>query len=159
MGQSRDLRCPCGNVYERPGAVDERRRKARNRNSLSVGKGFAASPAQREKVRGMVCLGCGREAGASWTIDPAHVWPQSKGGCADPDCVVPLCRWIPDGSGCHQLFDEGALDLLPRLAGSEAYAVEQAHPILCHGVSVVELARRLAGNERELVWVERERVA
>jgi len=129
----------------------------RRGSTLKRGKGFEASPQQREKVKRMPCLACGREATEDGrvTIDPAHVWPQGKGGCKDPDCVFPLCR-AADYS-CHTLFDEGKLDLLPRLAEqAESWATEIAHPILCHGVTLIELVRRLAGNRQELTWVERE---
>lgn len=138
-------------------AEEERgeRPKQRGGSTLKQGKGFQASKAQRDKVRLMPCLGCGHgddfpdETG----VDPAHLWPRGKGGCNHPDCVVPLCRT------CHRAFDQGELDLLERFAGTEAWAVEQAHPILKHGVSVVELVRRLAGNRQELKWVERDSVA
>jgi len=130
----------------------------RRRSTLKRGRSFAASDAQRGKVRLMPCLGCGRgDEGFGFQqetfVDPAHLWPRGKGGCDSPDCVIPLCR------SCHDLFDRGELDLLSKLSDSEAWSVEQAHPILCHGVSVVELVRRLAGNSRELVWVEREAVS
>jgi hypothetical protein len=125
----------------------------RRRSSLKRGKGFGASPAQRSKVAGEVCVGCGREGteDGSVVIDPAHLWPRSKGGCDDPDCVLGLCRVVGDGSGCHRLFDEGKLDLLERLTGKETFATELAHPILAHGVGLVELVRRLSGNGFEFV--------
>lgn len=96
-------------------------------------------------MRLLPCLACGHgDDGFGFEeetgVDPAHLWPRGKGGCDSPDCVIPLCR------GCHRAFDNGELNLLERLAGSEAWAVEQAHPILEHGVGVVELARRLGGN-------------
>jgi hypothetical protein len=133
-------------------------REKQRGNGLNPGKGFEASPAQRKKVRGMPCLGCSRNESFAigegvFVVDPAHLWPRGKGGCDHPDCVIPLCRT------CHRAFDKGELDLLERMADSEAWAVEQAHPILCHGVTLVELVRRLAGNRQELVWVEREAVA
>jgi hypothetical protein len=132
----------------------------RRGSTFKRSKGFEASPAQRKKVKLMPCLVCGREATEDGrvVIDPAHVWPQGKGGCTNPDCVFPLCR-AADYS-CHTLFDEGKLDLLPKLAEqSEAWATELAHPILCHGVTLIELVRRLAGNRQELTWVEREKAA
>jgi HNH endonuclease len=110
--------------------------------TLKRGRGFAASKAQREKVKGMPCAGCGH---GEVNCDPAHIWPRGKGGCDAPECVIPLCR------SCHRLFDDGELDLLERLAGSEAWAAEQAHPILAHGVSLVELVRRLSGGGYEFI--------
>jgi hypothetical protein len=101
------------------------------------------SPAQRKKVRGRPCAGCGREG----HVDPAHVWPRAHGGCLHPDCVIPLCRT------CHRAFDQGELDLLSRFADSEGWAVEQARPILKHGVGLVELVRRLSGNGYEFIAV------
>jgi hypothetical protein len=131
----------------------------RRRSTLKRGCGFAASKAQRNKVKGLVCLGCGREGSedGSFVIDPAHLWPKGKGGCDKADCVIPLCRFVYDGSGCHQLFDEGKLDLLSRLEERdfhEAYAKEIAHPIAEHGVSLVALVRRLTGSDWEFRWVE-----
>ena len=153
MGQKRPRTCPCGNLFQRPGAGPKPRK------AMKRGRGFAASPAQREKVKGTVCIACGREAteDGALVIDPAHVWPRGKGGCDHPDCVWGLCRLQRDGSGCHRLFDEGKMDLLPKVSENpEAFAVEITHPLLCHGVTLVELVRRLAGNRQELVWIERE---
>jgi hypothetical protein len=133
--------------------------KPRRRSSLKRTNGFAASKAQRNKVKSLVCLGCGREGSedGSFVIDPAHLWPKGKGGCDKADCVIPLCRLVFDGSGCHQLFDEGKLDLLARLEERdfhEAYAKEIAHPIAEHGVSLVALVRRLTGSDWEFRRVE-----
>lgn len=116
-------------------------RPARRGSTLKRSTAPETSPAQREKVSGGPCAGCGREG----HIDPAHVWPRSQGGCMHPDCVIPLCRI------CHRAFDQGELDLLSRFADSEAWAVEQAHPILKHGVGLVELVRRLSGNGYDFV--------
>lgn len=126
-------------------------RKKRRGNGLNPGKGFQASPAQRAKVKLLPCLACGygSDFPDETGVDPAHLWPRGKGGCDHVDCVIPLCR------SCHRAFDRGELDLTPKLAASEGWAKEQAHPILCHGVTVVELVRRLAGNQQELIWVER----
>jgi hypothetical protein len=153
MGQKRERLCEHRNVFERPdaqGKTSPRRRSA----PLKPGKGFAASKQQRQKVRGLVCVGCGREASedGSVVIDPAHVWPKGKGGCDKAACVLPMCRFVFDGSGCHKLFDEGKLDLLARLEERdthEAYAEELAHPIAEHGVSLVSLVRRLTGSDWE----------
>jgi HNH endonuclease len=64
----------------------------------------AASPEQRRKVDGLLCLVCGRAP-----VDPAHLVPQRLGGCGAADCVVPLCRTH------HRLFDSGRLVLVPYL--------------------------------------------
>lgn len=127
----------------------------RRRSTLRRTKSFAASPAQRKKVQGEVCVGCGKEASedGSLVIDPAHLWPRGKGGCDKPDCVLGLCRFVYDGSGCHRLFDEGRLDLLERLTGKETFQAELAHPITEHGVGLVELVRRLSGSSYEFVKV------
>ncbi len=166
MGQRRERVCGCGHLFERPEVIEARREKARTAAAkpAPVRPIAECSPAQREKVRGGPCIGCGRvvepDEETPWTIDPMHVWPQGKGGCMDPDCVLPGCRHRFTGEGCHRLFDEGKLDLLSRLSASpEAFAVELAHPILRHGVTLVELARRLAGNQEELVWIAREAAA
>lgn len=151
-----DLECECGGRRVLPSQAkprkplrrvsEKREGEARRRGStLRRGKGFEASKAQRDKVRGLTCLGCGREESATLPIDPAHIWPRGKGGCDDAACVVPLCRT------CHRAFDQGALDLLERMAGSEAWQVEQAHPILAHGVGLVELVRRLSADSYSFV--------
>jgi hypothetical protein len=50
--------------------------------------------------RRLRCVVCERAP-----VDPAHLVPQRLGGCAHPDCVVPLCRTH------HRLYDHGALRL------------------------------------------------
>ncbi len=126
--------------------VSERRApKARRRGStLRRGKGFAASPAQREKVRGLPCIFCGREESEYLANDPMHIWPRGKGGCDHELCVVPGCREA-NGEGCHRLFDEGKLDILPALI-DRGYQAEMAHPIAEHGVSPTLLLERLTGQ-------------
>lgn len=164
--------CEHGNLYRytkalgrsgAPGQVEGQtsaaRVQRRRRAMLKRGRGFSASKSQRQKVKGLVCLGCGREAteDGSLVIDPAHLWPRGKGGCDKADCVIPLCRFVPDGSGCHGLFDLGQLDLLSRLEERDfhnAYAKELAHPIAEHGVSLVALVRRLTGSDWEFRRVE-----
>lgn len=86
---------------------------------------MAASPSQRAKVRGEVCIVCAREASEFVAIDPAHVVDRSLGGCDLPDCVVPLCRAL-DWS-CHDRYDAGELDLLPYL--EPRHRVEQRHAV------------------------------
>jgi hypothetical protein len=63
-----------------------------------------ASPEQRRKVAGSLCIVCGRSP-----VDPAHLVPQRLGGCAAADCVVALCRTH------HRLFDTNRLILAPYL--------------------------------------------
>jgi len=72
------------------------------RSPLKKGKGFAASPAQRKKVKGMGSIYSGRGP-----CDPAHVIPRSllTEGQEDPLAVVPLTR------GEHRLYDGNVLDL------------------------------------------------
>jgi hypothetical protein len=147
MGQKRPRRCEHGALFmteaelspppRKPLARVSKQRQAeeesgarprRRRSTLKQGRGFATAPAQREKVKGLVCVGCGQEA-SEWTvIDPAHLWPKGKGGCNHPDCVIPLCRHShEDGeAGCHW--------------------VEMAHPISEHQVSPFTLTERLTAT-------------
>lgn len=100
------------------------------RATLRPGRGFAASPAQREAVRGRPCLVCAGEP-----VDPAHVVARSLGGCNHPDCVAPLCR------RCHSAYDQGRLDLLPHL--EPAFRVQLAHAVSHLGV--LGALRRISG--------------
>jgi hypothetical protein len=115
----------------------------KKRKPLKRGKGFAASKEQREKIKGLPCVGCGADPDDWYWIDPAHLWPRGKGGCDDPLCVVPLCR----GSlqNCHQRFDEGKLDLLPKLI-DRGYFKEMAHAIEAHELSPLTLLERVTGE-------------
>ena len=178
MSQKRPERCEHGNRFQTEAELNPPERKpmrsvspkreaeeeagARKRSrgtTMNRTKSFEASPAQRAKVKGLACVGCGKEAGGAWAIDPMHVWPRGKGGCDDPACVLPGCRNVYTGEGCHRAFDNGELDLLPRLAGSEAWALEQAHPIAKHGVGLVELVKRLGGNQTEVIEAAAEAVS
>lgn len=94
--------------------------------------GFAASKAQRDKVRHMSCLVC-----RSQPVDPAHIIPRSLGGDDDPRCVIPLCR------RCHRSYDEGGLDLEPFL--EPLWRSERAYAVLLVGA---EAARRRVSNSR-----------
>jgi hypothetical protein len=62
--------------------------------------------------------------------------PQHLGGCAHPDCVIPLCRTH------HRLYDHGQLALLPHIG--RAFRRERAHA-RTH-VSRAGLRRALAGG-------------
>jgi hypothetical protein len=133
-------------------------------STLKPGRGFSVAPAQREKVKLLVCLGCGREvdpdAPGEWTIDPAHCLPRGAGGCDDPLCVWPLCRRLvplatPGASlqeafGCHKAYDEGELDLHPMLARG-GYEKELGHMVGAHGLTPHELLCRVTGED----WVAR----
>lgn len=117
------------------------------RSTLKRGRGFAASKAQREKVKGLPCVGCGTADGEEFfdggepvRCDPAHLWPRGMGGCDDAQCVIPLCR------ACHRAFDEGKLDLLPRLIDGKFFP-EMAHAIEAHELSPLTLLERLTGQE------------
>lgn len=111
-----------------------------------------ASTAQRAKVAASPsCIACGRQQTAWLAVDPAHLCDRSLGGCDDEACVVPLCRTF-DGKGCHDLYDENALDLLPHL--EPRYRREQAHCVMHLGV--LGAYRRLtndrhAGSKLQLV--------
>lgn len=115
------------------------------RKPLRQGRGFAASRAQREKVKDCVCLVCGRdEVWDGVKIDPAHLTPRSKGGCDDRLCVAPLCRT------CHRAYDDGELDLLPHLTYEPTgllYLPELQH-MLVH-LSPVEMVEQLANARVE----------
>lgn len=88
-----------------------------------------------------MCLGCGRQRSEWLALDPAHLWPRGLGGCDDELCVVPLCRTF-DGSGCHRLYDDGKLDLLPKL--EPHYRRELAHAVV-HG-GLVAVYERVTGD-------------
>lgn len=109
---------------------------------LKGGRGFAVSKEQREKVAGMSCAGCGMEADDFTAIDPAHLCARSLGGCDDPLCVVPLCRFSWSREGCHDRFDAGDLDLTPKL--EPRFREEVAHCVLHMGLWGA--VRRLSGE-------------
>jgi hypothetical protein len=90
-----------------------------------------ASTAQRRKVARRSCAVCGRRP-----CDPAHLVPQRLGGCANPDCVIALCRTH------HRLYDWGRLALAAYLGGR--FRLEREHA-LTH-VSPWALCRALAGG-------------
>jgi hypothetical protein len=75
--------------------------------------GFAASQAQRSKVRHQGCIVCGpaHDDFTCGPIDPAHVIPRSmlSAGQDDPLAVVGLGRQV------HRRYDTGDFDLLPYL--------------------------------------------
>jgi hypothetical protein len=143
MGKQREVVCEHRNVFKKPGAIKKRAGEVRRRGStLKQGRGFGCTYAQREKVRGLPCVGCGKGASEYRAIDPAHLWPKGMGGCDDPLCVIPLCRDI--GGGCHRLFDLGELDLLPKLIARK-YFPELAHATTAHELGPLSLLERTTG--------------
>lgn len=102
-----------------------------------------AAPAQRARVLGDACRGCGKLANRYRAIDPAHITDRAQGGCNDPLCCVPLCR-TATGGGCHRAYDEGKLDLLPKLAHDE-----QAHA--AGHLGLLGALRRTTGDRYEPV--------
>jgi hypothetical protein len=94
----------------------------RRSKPMKRGNGFAASTAQRVKVRELSCVVC---ADPNEKCDPAHLIPRTATsvGQEDPLAVVPLCR------AHHREFDEGLLSLLeylePRYRLEVAFAVER----------------------------------
>lgn len=101
-----------------------------------------ASPAQKEKISmERYCMACGIRSSAFTVIDPAHLCARARGGCDDPECVVPLCR-SGDGSGCHKEFDEGRLDLSVKL--EPRWREEVAHCVMHLGL--FGAVRRITGD-------------
>lgn len=96
------------------------------------GRGFAASPAQRNKVREESCLICARSP-----VDPAHLIARARGAGDDPREVIPLCR--PH----HAEYDTGKLSLLEY---EHLFPEESAFAVLNHGI--VSVVKRLANNNR-----------
>lgn len=99
--------------------------------------GFAASAAQRVKVRREGCRLSGVSAEGA-VVDPAHVVDRSLGGCDDPLCVVGLRRDL------HEAYDRHELDLLPFLT-----LAEQAHA--AGHLGLARAFRRVTGGRVEPV--------
>lgn len=133
--------CNHGNRLEYTKALGASEGVQKARKPLRKGKGFAASKAQREKVKSQSCVVCGRDRYEA-TIDPAHVWSRGRGGCDHILCVIALCREH------HNAYDEHALDLLPHLLNHGLFE-EMAHPIRAHGISPLTLLERLTGQRYE----------
>jgi hypothetical protein len=143
-------RAPLAKVSQERQAEEDAGTRPRRRNStLNPGRGFSVAKPQRAKLKGLVCVGCGRdvEDDPNWTLDPAHLWPRRFGGCGHKLCVVPLCRhlYITD-QGCHLLYDAGKLDIHGKLV-DRGYFKEMAHAIEAHEVSPLTLVNRLTGEE------------
>jgi hypothetical protein len=90
-----------------------------------------ASEAQRAKVHGLRCVVCERTP-----VDPAHLVPQRLGGCAQADCVVPLCPTH------HRLYDHAQLRL--GLYIGDGWRRKLAHALL--HASAAALGRGLDGG-------------
>lgn len=167
-GQKRPDHCEHGNRFQTEAELEPPKRSAlapvspkrqaeedagtrpkRRGSTLNTGRGFGVGKPQRAKMKGLVCVGCGRdvEDDPNWTLDPAHLWPRRFGGCDHKLCVVPLCRhlYVID-QGCHCAYDAGELDIHGKLV-DRGYWKEMAHVIEVHEVSPLALLNRLAGEE------------
>jgi hypothetical protein len=127
--------------------VSERKAQAaRKRGStLKQGRGFAASKAQREKVRGEPCVYCRRMESFAigegvLAVDPAHLVPKSLIPCDHALGVIPLCR------SCHRAYDEEHLDILAQLE-DQGYHAEMGHLISEHDVNPLTLLRYTTGTD------------
>lgn len=96
-----------------------------------------ASPAQRDKVRGLACVACSEHP-----VDPMHLIPRGMTtvGQDSPLAVVPACR------PCHEAYDTGLLDLLPHL--EPAWRAELAFAV--ERVGLITTLRRVT-NDRQSV--------
>jgi hypothetical protein len=97
------------------------------------------TPAQRERVRGLACIVCGRHADS---CHPAHVIDRGMVGIEAADdvrAVVPLC---PGPGGCHRAYDEGRLDLSPYLEPWWRDSQEWA----AGAIGLFRAARRISGQ-------------
>lgn len=92
--------------------------KPGRRSTLNPGRGFAASPAQRAKIRFAPCVRCGVDASDPMHLIDRSLVPDPEG---DPRRVVPGCR------GCHDLYDGGNASLLEHL--EPHYRAELAHAV------------------------------
>lgn len=147
--------CPThGRIYVYPKALgsngrkplrrvsEKRQGEVRRRGStLKRGKGFAASKAQQDKVRGLPCVVCGRD-GYEAQVDPAHVYPRRLAPCDCADGVVPLCR------DCHARYEDPnqPFDLLPALITC-GYRAELVHAVVAHEAPLLHLLEQVTGCE------------
>lgn len=132
---------PLRRVTELKAVSDRRAEEAGERPKFSTlrqtTKGLTASPQQRAKVRGLFSIVSGMGP-----CDPAHLWPQGRGGCEHEDCVIPITR------GERMEFDAGELDLLPYLIANGCWA-ELAHMVEVHHVDPLAMLHRLTGERHE----------
>lgn len=117
--------------------------KPKTWSTLKRGKGFAASPAQRAKVKDRACIVCTKDRFET-EIHPAHVYPRRLQPCDCAEGVVPLC------SEHHQLYDDQnqPFDLLPYLTDRGCH-VEFVHAIAAHQVPFGILLEQVTGAK----WV------
>jgi hypothetical protein len=97
------------------------------------------TPEQRERVRDLACIVCGRHAGS---CHPAHVIDRgltSVDAADDVRAVVPLC---PGLDGCHRAYDDGKLDLSPYLEPRWRDTQEWA----AGAIGLFRAARRISGR-------------
>jgi hypothetical protein len=106
--------------------------------AMKRSRGFAASRAQRDKVRDLPCLVCGRDR-YEVTVDPAHLCPRARGGCDADECVVPLCRIH------HHMFDGGKLSILSELVAGRMHA-ELSHALGHLDCDLIGLLHRVTGE-------------
>lgn len=90
------------------------KRMARGASKLKQTPLGHCTPEQKERCSNQVCIVCGRFFNL---CEPSHVVPRghpkmSAIAADDVRAVVPLC---PGTDGCHRLFDEDRIDLLPFL--------------------------------------------
>ena len=102
----------------------------------SARSGFSASPTQRRKVGGDVCVVCWQTP-----TDPAHLIDKSLAPDADGDPlrVVPLCRRH------HDEYDHGALDLLMHLG--VRHRPEIARAVLVHPGGILGALQRITNRQ------------
>jgi len=120
----------------------ERRAPLKRTSSLAVARSRLISPTsrhQRLKIRGLVCVVCGRDR-HEVQIDPAHLVSRALGGCDAAACVIPLCREH------HSAYDAGTLDLSLHLTGT--HVAELTHALEHMDGSLTRLLRHLSGK----VW-------
>lgn len=131
-----DYACTCGGRRVLPSQAKPRKPLARAQKPMKRGKGMSADRKQQAKVRELVCAYCGVEGYEGNPLDAAHLTDRSMGGCAHPDCVIPLCRTH------HEALHAHTLELLPALV-ERGYWREMAHAIEAHQVSPYTLVDRL----------------
>ena len=107
---------PIARLEKKPKAAKglKRSQMERKPSTLKQTKLGKTTEAQKERCANRVCIVCGEWFGL---CEPAHVVPRgtprvSDAAANDVRAVVPLC---PGPDGCHRLFDEGEIDLLPHL--------------------------------------------
>jgi len=132
---------------------DEHEGRPPRRETMRRGAGFAASAAQRRKVReeggcrilrahehdldeGRLPERVARALGtwAPAAVDPMHVIDRALGGCDHPDCIIPGDRRL------HGPYDDGKLNILRYLT-----LPEQAHAT--RHVGILGAIKRITGHD------------